>query len=114
MRMLIPSILFALFDGIFFRSASMISLVMGGMQNSTLSFIPRENELFIRCIDKVTFSKRASRSDFVVTGPSGGSDVTFNEVTYSVKASAIFAGSFMCSSLTLIAIGALEGGLCML
>ena len=53
------------------------------------------------------------RAQTVVTGPSGGSDVTFNEVTYSVKASAIFAGSFMCSSLTLIAIGALEGGLCM-
>ena len=49
----------------------------------------------------------------MVAGPSGGSDVTFNEVTYSVKASAIFAGSFMCSSLTLIATGALEGGLCM-
>ena len=44
------------------------------------------------------FSKRASSSDCVVTGPSGGSDVTSNEV-------------FMCSSLILIAIGALEEGL---
>lgn len=34
----------------------------------------------------------------MVTGPSGGSDVTFNEV-------------FMCSPLILIAIGALKAGL---
>ena len=66
----------------------MISLVMDGMQNWTSSFI--------HVLTK--FSKRASSSDCVVTGPSGGSDVTSNEV-------------FMCSSLILIAIGALEEGL---
>ena len=79
----------------------LVSLVTGGMQNCTSS-----------CIRVLTkFSRRASSSDYVVTRSSGGSDVIVNEVKYSFKTSAIFAGSFMYSSLTLIAVGSLREGL---
>ena len=58
------------------------------------------------------FNIRASSSDSAVTRSSDGLGVTFNEVKYiSLKASEIFSGSVMCSSVTLIATGALEEGL---
>lgn len=76
-RMLISSNPIALFDGIFFRSASMISLVIGGIQKRTSS-----------CIRVLTkFDRRVTSSDCVVTKLSDGSDVITDEVKNSLKAS---------------------------
>lgn len=76
-RMLISSNPIALFDGIYFRSATMISLVIGGIQKRTSS-----------CIRVLTkFDRRVTSSDCVVTKLSDGSDVITDEVKNSLKAS---------------------------
>ena len=61
-----------LLDGIFLTSASIISLVIGLMDNYTLSVI--------WVLTK--FNRRASSSDSAVTRSSHSLDITFNEVKY--------------------------------
>lgn len=97
-----PSRPVALFEGIFLRSASTISLVIGRIQNLSC------DEGGIWLLTK--FCKRTSSSDCEVAkfSLSGGTIVALVEVKYSLNASAIFTGSITCLPLTEITLGAFE------